>query len=398
MPLRPVTYRLYGPPGKCVATANRFPARPSARRLFHPFGHGCSGLITRFCMGLVLLLPAACAKPVSYAKKGVVTTDGPVSLLADSLLTGDSVSVQYLGCGGLLIRQGQAAVLFDPFFSNAGPFAAMPFRKIKTDRAMVDKIWSRLDTSNISAILVTHAHYDHLMDVPYVHQKLRGQPLIYGSNTTYFTLQHKDCNLPAGKVVDVEAEASVAGRPGKWYYPLPDSSYRFMPLLAEHAPHVKLGDMSIKMFEGRYDTVPAELSRPRDWKEGQTLSYLLDFLGADKKTVKVRLSVITSACAPPMGFLPRLDSADGHPVDISVLCVASHKYVSDYPAKLLRNMNPRFVVASHWEDFFLRYDRKKKMGVRFTNLNKFIGKLNSVDPLKGRWMLPEPLVKTTFRY
>ncbi len=276
----------------------------------------------------------------------------------------------------------------------------MPFKNLQTDQAMVDKIWNRLDTSHISAILVTHSHYDHLMDVPYIHQKLRSVPSIYGSSTCYYTLQHQTYNLPTAKLVDVEAEASVAGKPGKWYYPLPDSSYRFMPLLAEHAPHVRVAflDMNIKLYEGWYDSVPARLSKPKDWKEGQTLSYLLDFMGADRKTVKVRLSVITSACNPPSGFLPELAPADQHPVDISLLCVASHKYVENYPAKLLQNMNPRFMIASHWEDFFLRYDRKKKRGVRFTNLNKFIAKMKAIEQLENKWILSEPLVKTTFLY
>jgi hypothetical protein len=44
------------------------------------------------------------------------------------------------------------------------------------------------------------------------------------------------------------------------------------------------------------------------------------------------------------------------PVDLALLCVGTYDYVRDAPGEALANMDPRYVVGIHWENFFQTQD------------------------------------------
>ena len=46
-------------------------------------------------------------------------------------------------------------------------------------------------------------------------------------------------------------------------------------------------------------------------------------------------------------------------VDVLILCVPGWKYKDQYPKKLIRKLKPRFIILSHFDDFF-ESDRDKR--------------------------------------
>jgi mRNA degradation ribonuclease J1/J2 len=68
--------------------------------------------------------------------------------------------------GGLLFRRGNDAIMTAPFYSNPNIFRVGLRRPIHSDTNLVERLLP--DVSDVRAILVGHAHYDHLMDVPYI--------------------------------------------------------------------------------------------------------------------------------------------------------------------------------------------------------------------------------------
>ena len=97
---------------------------------------------------------------------------------------GAPLEIRYLGSGGHLIRRGSSAIMTAPFFSNPGVFR-VGVGRISPDPARIDaaveKILAeggRLD--DVQAILVGHAHYDHLMDVPRVWREYAPRAKIFG--------------------------------------------------------------------------------------------------------------------------------------------------------------------------------------------------------------------------
>ena len=73
---------------------------------------------------------------------------------------------------------------------------------------------------------------------------------------------------------------------------------------------------------------------------------------------------------------------------------ASFSYVNDYPEPLLEYLKPERLIICHWEDFFVKYNRKKKKKVRFTNIKKYLYNVNKVYPWKidgvEKFILPKP--------
>ena len=78
-------------------------------------------------------------------------------------------------------------MLAAPFFSNPG-LLRTGLRSIRSATVLVDRYMSRYDVTGARAILVGHAHYDHLMDVPRVARSHAPNARIVGNATVKNTL------------------------------------------------------------------------------------------------------------------------------------------------------------------------------------------------------------------
>ncbi len=255
------------------------------------------------------------------------------------------VEVTFLRTAGVLFRRGERDVLMTaPFYSNPSLFRVLLGLPIQ---ASPSRIRDQLPpVSDAKAILVGHAHYDHLLDVPEIALHRAQKAILYGSSTTTHLLAPF---LPAQRLRSVDAEVAGADHMGEWIH-IPDTRIRILPLRSQHAPHLL---RRVKVFGG---SVPTPLQEPAcnayHWREGQTLAYLIDFLSEDGERVEYRIHYRDAASNEPYGQPPPLTGKDDHPVDLLVLCVASFDQVDDYPQWVIRNLKPRHILLSHWEDFF----------------------------------------------
>jgi L-ascorbate metabolism protein UlaG (beta-lactamase superfamily) len=300
-----------------------------------------------------------------------------------------TVQVKYLGAGGVVIKRGADVIVTAPFFSNPSiPRVALGEIAARPDQ--IKRFLDRPDNglAGAKAILVGHAHYDHLMDVPYIWSHYAQQATIYGNTTMKNTLA-ADTSMAAARVVSVESDMGTHTEPGKWFYPGgADQRVRFMALKSEHAPIF----WHIKFFEGNYDAPLHEIpTRAFRWRQGQTLAYLIDFMSADGKTVEFRVHYQDAASTPPLGFPPD----DGRRVDLALVCMPGFNQVNDYPEGLMGRLKPRFVVLIHWEDFFspLPDTREGLRTVAAEDAEGFLARLLPVLhgapfklPAPGAWM------------
>jgi L-ascorbate metabolism protein UlaG (beta-lactamase superfamily) len=95
------------------------------------------------------------------------------------------ITITYLGASGFLIERRDFAVLTAPFFSN--PHLLNLYTPIYPNTKRIDNGLGDTSLANVKAILIGHAHYDHLMDVPYIVKKIKAQnlpePKVFGSET-----------------------------------------------------------------------------------------------------------------------------------------------------------------------------------------------------------------------
>lgn len=147
-----------------------------------------------------LFIACQSAKGVRRAKQ--LQSDGYLKTTATIVqmtrcCTNDSVRIHYIGCGGYLIRRGEDAVLIDPYFSNA---TVKSLCRLSSDSALIARFFYEnfnnvldfpsknaqnaqntegpltrqnidlLRLNVIKAVLISHAHHEHLADLPYIYQ------------------------------------------------------------------------------------------------------------------------------------------------------------------------------------------------------------------------------------
>lgn len=324
-----------------------------------------------------------------------------------------TVQVRFLGVGGFVIRRGNDAVLTAPLYSNPDQEEIQGELRPKVD--VISELHPPIP--NVKAILVGHAHYDHLMDVPWVWAR-SPNATIYGNESMANILNGYTVNvqeepvprIPAERVralnrgsnnvVDYRMCVQRGGPPGfvpeeaaakgSWVS-VPNSRIRVRALCSEHPPQVlKL----LHLWPGRvYRPRFAPPSQSRDYQEGETLAYLIDFLSEDGTQPVFRVYYQDAPTAPRIGEVsPELLQEKA--VDLALLCVGNFFDVDD-PTHIVRNTSPRHIILGHWENFF-EPQRDDPRGIPLANVKKAFRVIKETAGPGTEVIVPNP--QAVFRF
>jgi hypothetical protein len=306
------------------------------------------------------------------------------------------VELRYLGNGGWLIRRGGDVIATAPFVSNPG--GVRVYLPGGPDAGAIATLVPEM--ADVEIMLIGHGHYDHAMDLPLIlggKAPGAGAPTAKAPKATLFgsrTVKHLlGPQLASGRVESVsddeDGEGTATGggaarksargsTPGAWF-PSAGATVRFMPLASTHAPHL-LGFVKL-VSSGRLkhdvETLPGW---PFLWPEGETLAFLIDFLNPKDGAVEFRIYYQDTASYPGTGVVPTLTGRDAAPVDVAILCVAGFSQVPDNPEHILGNVQPRYIVGGHWEDFVLWPDRDVIRSAPGTSIGDFFARAAKVSP------------------
>lgn len=345
---------------------------------------------------------AACASPGKLLCASPVAAPSPSPSASPTPVP---VDVKFLGVGGFLITRGKESILTAPLFSNPG-FFKVGLGKIGPDRKRVRDGLRRVGVSDealqrVRAILVGHAHYDHLMDVPAL-CPLAPRAVVYGNASVGKILrafaEREDLRCP--RIESLEDRALGWGddvQPDSWTTVIEPSGegggVRVLPLKSEHSAQFELPGLRFGFWEGGSPEHERAPTRANDWGQGLPLAYLIDFLDREKKPV-FRIYYSDSATCSPCGYVPKAlaERGDTRPVDLALLTGGGSETMADYPAGFLRNTCARDVLIGHWENFFKPYEGPKKLEM----LGGAEALLTRLGALGKDACLPQP--GTTFSY
>lgn len=271
------------------------------------------------------------------------------------------VKIKYLGAGGVIIKRGEDSVMSSPFFSNFSiPELAFP---IKCRKKIVDKYYKELKDDTVSGIIVGHSHYDHLIDLPYIHEKYHKDCKIYGSTTTKnLLLSERKYKIDESLIVDVSTKMAEKDKIGEWIW-IKENKIRIMAIKSSHSPHFA----GLKFYSGMLEKpMNKEPSLASDWVEGQTIAYIIDFMEDEKPVYRIYYQ--DAASSFPFGIFPKIDNKN---IDTAILCVGGYSEAENYPQYILNEIKPESVMMIHWEDFFLPYDSNF---MEIINIKEPIGK------------------------
>jgi L-ascorbate metabolism protein UlaG (beta-lactamase superfamily) len=93
----------------------------------------------------------------------------------------NALDITWYGTSCFYLTDGTSTILFDPFLSRVSMTDIILFKDIKSVPKIVNK-WIPLEKRKaIQAILVSHTHYDHILDIAEVHKG--SEAVVYGSNS-----------------------------------------------------------------------------------------------------------------------------------------------------------------------------------------------------------------------
>lgn len=236
------------------------------------------------------------------------------------------MTLRWWGNNGWEVRVEDKTILIDPWLTRFKtgtytPAGADPQTPLSVNRALID---GYLDRGELRAdhILVTHGHYDHLTDVPYLAK--RTGATVFGTET------HLSLMAALGAPEDQLAVASGGE----------DLTFDGYSIRIFRSLHSATGPRARVPFPGSRPL--SRRDRPRvieDLVEGGTLAYQVTGGGASVLNFGGS-NYIESELA---GVRP----------DVVCLPVGGAK-VTQYVPRLLRTLgNPRYVAATHWDDFDL---------------------------------------------
>jgi hypothetical protein len=355
---------------------------------------------------LCLALLSGCAKKITQRslpfKNIMPITDHKALQLAGGGAGRDSLNILYMGCGHLVLQFKNESIVLDPYFSIQ-PFT--PIKKIRYNQA--DSLqWAKTLTrhdvklTKTKSVWLAHSHYDHTMDLPLMMENhFTDSVKIFGSDDGTHTFTNFQDIISHYQVLN-KHQVYVPDRPTVPPFIKAGKTIEVLPIRSDHAPHARVlgipihlmkGYVKKKYFEKHYDD-PADRTKKKQWREGETYSFLIDFkTGA---TIDYRVFVQTSASHFPLGKPPKA-LLEQRGVDLALLCLASSNYVKPYPVEIMQYLKeystPQYMFI-HWEDFFKRGSFNNHKLVRLTNFKKIHRRLvkHDLSPNPATHVMPQP--------
>lgn len=276
------------------------------------------------------------------------------------------VTLTWLGNAGWEMSDGNTIILVDPYLSRirgpappgAPPLPAGDARptydwdgRPGSDRATIDAHIHRSDF-----VLVTHAHYDHIFDVPYIAQKTGAT--VIGSESTANIL----------RAYGITEQRLITVRGGEDYQ-FNGFSLRVIPSL--HSP---LDHKHYFSSQGAPPGMEEPLTLQQLHPEGGTLAYL------------IRIGGHEILAFGGMNYIER--ELEGLRPDVVLVGAnASRRENYDYCGRLMRVLGyPAIVLPTHWDNFLLPYGASQSAALEA--LQGFVGEVAAASP-HTRVVVPE---------
>lgn len=225
--------------------------------------------------------------------------------MSDTAGTDGSIGFRWLGVAGVELTLAGEVLAIDPYFTRT------PLRRLWPGRVRPNARLSAEKLPRCDAVLVSHPHFDHLMDVPDVVRNTGATAL--GSDHTCRLLAA--VGIPPVRIRRITAgDRFTLGR------------FEVEVLAAQH--------MRLRGRVPYAGPLPAKLRaslRPGDYRLDCCLSFLIQAQGRR----------LFFCAGEPVAVAPRAD----------VLFVGPYR-AGDALARLLADVQPQTVVPVHWDDLF----------------------------------------------
>lgn len=241
------------------------------------------------------------------------------------------MKVSNFGTTTLLFDDGKDQILVDANFSRPSVLQYL-FGKAKSDGQLIDKFYQKYGMNRLKGLFVSHSHYDHVLDAPYIANQFNIP--VYGTRTT--------ANICRTKGV---SEENIVTFSGGEEFQVGNFKIKVIPSL--HSEPIALVNDIGEEVTAPFDKEP----RYRDYPEGGSYDFLIENGGTSY--------LIHPSANFKEGFLK------GYQADVVFLSFGGFSKFSDdqqkqYFDETLSTVNANTVVPVHWDFFFKSLEKPAK--------------------------------------
>lgn len=226
------------------------------------------------------------------------------------------VVARFMGATAILIDDGTSAVMTDPFFTRDSLLRLIP-RRIEPDENRWDAAMTCAAVDSLSGVLVTHAHYDHILDAPAVANRFR--TTMFGSESSRAVAVAQEAHgeaITAGQIFAVGA-------------------YKVTAIATRHG--------FPRFFPGRVRSIGRRQAHFSRYREGDIFSFLIEH-----RSIRIIVH-------PGTEFLPeqyRRIRADVVFMSTAWLQLRSPAFARQYFHAVVSETGARLIIPVHWDNLF----------------------------------------------
>jgi L-ascorbate metabolism protein UlaG (beta-lactamase superfamily) len=232
------------------------------------------------------------------------------------------LSIKWLGVSGYRMTYEGQTLLVDPYVSRVPLSAVLRRKPALPDPRLIERYFG--DAKNVVGVLVGHTHFDHAVDAPAVAKRF-GCPA-YGSSSLVTLMRTHGLQ-------DLAIEIQ------------PHRTYELGPFTVSFTPslHSKLVLGLAVPFDGVLSCEQLDALTPEAYRCGDVYGIRIEVAGT---------SFYHQGSANLID-----DEIRDRGVDFFLAGVAGRGFTKNYWQRILRRLEPRTVIPTHYDDFFRPLDQ-----------------------------------------
>ena len=235
-----------------------------------------------------------------------------------------ALTATWLGVTTALIDDGVTQILIDGYFSRLALVDGLLQRPVDNDAATINFALHEYGMRNLAALIPTHSHFDHAMDVGAI--ALRSKASIVGSEST--------ANIARG--AGVLEDQIVVATPGEVY---------------------EFGEFRVRLLESRHGPIGWRGSVPMPGTIDEPLALPAPVQAmrlGEAYTIVIEHPQGTTVVQGSSGFVE--DALEGIDADLVMLCsyglsTLGRDYAEQYWQEMVTTTGAKTVIPMHFDDF-----------------------------------------------
>jgi len=279
----------------------------------------------------------------------------------------NAVRVTYLGVNGFQFETGGHVLLVDPYFTRVGLWSAALDQRIESNPDHVNEGLKQV-RPRADALLVTHAHFDHLLDAPEIMRRTHAQ--IAAGPTAIRLVESFGISPNKCQIVEQGSTRKVGPWTIRAFAAQHDRLFGKVPFECNSRPSPQSSPSGRRgrgaLGKSESASQPVKVS---DWCVGEPLAFVIEAAG--------KRIYIDSGGVPGVPPDRRIRG-----VDLAILGTALPDSRQRF-AEAVNQLRPRYVLPSHQDDMFAPVSR----GFTFGKMTNFPALLSQSRNLPGRLIL-----------